>query len=52
VFEIPKEADFQEILAKQGAAALASSPEQFRALLVKDMSKWAKAVKAAGVKMN
>ena len=31
---------------------LASSPEQFRALLAKDIAKWAKAVKAAGIKMN
>ena len=52
VAEILKEADFQEILAKQGATPLASSPEQFRALLVKDIAKWDKAVKAAGIKMN
>ena len=47
-----KEADFQEILAKQGATPLASSPERFRASLVKDIAKWAKTVKAAGIKMN
>jgi tripartite-type tricarboxylate transporter receptor subunit TctC len=52
VAEILKETDFQETLAKQGASPLASSPEQFRALLVKDIAKWAKAVKAAGIKMN
>jgi tripartite-type tricarboxylate transporter receptor subunit TctC len=52
VAEILKEADFQEILAKQGATPLASSPDQFRALLVKDIAKWAKTVKAAGIKMN
>jgi tripartite-type tricarboxylate transporter receptor subunit TctC len=52
VAEILKEADFQEILAKQGATPLASSPEQFRAVLVKDIAKWDKAVKAAGIKMN
>ena len=52
VAEILKEPDFQEILAKQGATPLASSPEQFRALLVKDIAKWAKTVKAAGIKMN
>jgi tripartite-type tricarboxylate transporter receptor subunit TctC len=52
VAEILKEPDFQETLAKQGATPLASSPEQFRALLVKDIAKWAKTVKAAGIKMN
>jgi tripartite-type tricarboxylate transporter receptor subunit TctC len=52
VAEILREPDFQELLAKQGATPLASSPEQFRALLVKDIAKWAKAVKAAGIKMN
>lgn len=52
VAEILKEPDFQETLSKQGAAPLTSSPEQFRALLVKDIAKWAKTVKAAGIKMN
>jgi tripartite-type tricarboxylate transporter receptor subunit TctC len=52
VAEILREPDFQELLAKQGATPLASSPEQFRELLVKDIAKWAKAVKAAGIKMN
>ena len=52
VAEILKEPDFQEVLAKQGAAPLTSSPEQFRALLAKDIAKWAKTVKAAGIKMN
>lgn len=52
VAEILKEDDFKEVLAKQGATPLTSSPEQFRALLVKDIAKWEKAVKAAGIKMN
>lgn len=52
VADILKETDFQETLAKQGATPLTSSPDQFRALLVKDIAKWSKAVKAAGVKMN
>lgn len=52
VAEILKAADFQEVLAKQGATPLISSPEAFRALLAKDIGKWAKTVKAAGVKMN
>jgi tripartite-type tricarboxylate transporter receptor subunit TctC len=52
VAEILKEPDFQEVLAKQGATPLTRSPEEFRALLAKDIEKWAKTVKAAGVKMN
>lgn len=52
VAEILKSPDFQEVLAKQGAAPLTSSPEAFRALLAKDIGKWTKTVKAAGVKMN
>jgi tripartite-type tricarboxylate transporter receptor subunit TctC len=52
VAEILKAPDFQEVLAKQGATPLTSSPEAFRALLAKDIAKWAKTVKAAGVKMN
>jgi len=52
VAEILKEPDFQKVLAKQGATPLTSSPEAFRALLAKDIGKWAKTVKAAGIKMN
>jgi len=52
VAEILKTPDFQEVLAKQGATSLTSSPEEFGKLLKKDIEKWAKTVKAAGVKMN
>ena len=52
VAEILKTPDFQEVLAKQGGTSLASSPEEFGKLLRKDIDKWAKTVKAAGVKMN
>jgi tripartite-type tricarboxylate transporter receptor subunit TctC len=40
------------VLAKQGGTSLTSSPEEFGKLLKKDIEKWAKTVKAAGVKMN
>jgi tripartite-type tricarboxylate transporter receptor subunit TctC len=52
VAEILKTPDFQEVLAKQGGTSLTSSPEEFGNLLRKDIAKWAKTVKAAGVKMN
>jgi tripartite-type tricarboxylate transporter receptor subunit TctC len=52
IAEILKTPDFQEVLAKQGATSLTSSPEEFGKLLKKDIEKWAKTVKAAGVKMN
>lgn len=52
VAEILKTPDFQEVLAKQGATSLTSSPEEFGNLLRKDIEKWAKTVKAAGVRMN
>jgi len=52
VAEILKSPDLLEVLAKQGATPLTSSPEEFRNLLAKDIEKWAKTVKAAGVKMN
>jgi tripartite-type tricarboxylate transporter receptor subunit TctC len=52
VAEILKTPDFQDVLAKQGGTSLTSSPEEFGKLLKKDIEKWAKTVKAAGVKMN
>jgi tripartite-type tricarboxylate transporter receptor subunit TctC len=52
VAEILKTPDFQEVLARQGATSLTSSPEEFGNLLRKDIAKWARTVKAAGVKMN
>jgi tripartite-type tricarboxylate transporter receptor subunit TctC len=52
VAEILKTPEFQEVLAKQGATSITSSPEEFGKLLKKDIEKWARTVKAAGVKMN
>lgn len=52
VAEILKAPDVLELLAKQGGTPLVSSPEEFRNLLAKDIAKWAKTVKAAGVKAN
>ena len=47
-----KEPDTLEVLAKQGGTPLVSTPEDFRNLLTKDIEKWAKTIKAAGIKAN
>jgi len=50
--EILKAPDVLEVLAKQGGMPLVSSPVEFRNLLAKDIAKWAKTIKAAGIKVN
>lgn len=45
-----KTKELQEFFAAQGADILLSSPEQFKALLESDIAKWAKVIKAAGLK--
>lgn len=52
VTEILKTPDMVEVLAKQGATPLISSPEAFRDLLAKDIEKWRKVVKASGATVN
>ena len=52
IAEILKAPDILELLAKQGGTPLVSSPDEFRNLLAKDIDKWARTVKAAGVKAN
>ena len=50
--EILKAPDTMEVLARQGGTPFVSSPEQFRDLLAKDIEKWARTIKAAGIKAN
>jgi tripartite-type tricarboxylate transporter receptor subunit TctC len=50
--EILKTPEMVEILAKQGATPLITSPEAFRALLAQDIEKWRKVVKASGATIN
>lgn len=50
--EILKQPDTLEVLARQGGTPFVSSPEEFRNLLAKDIEKWAKTIKAAGIKAN
>jgi len=52
VAELLATPEIQEVLAKQGATPLVTSPDEFLALLNKDIAKWDRTVKAAGVKMN
>ena len=52
IADILKTADMEEVLAKQGATPLISSPEAFRDLLARDIEKWKKVVKASGATVN
>ena len=49
---ILKEPDTLDVLAKQGGTPLVTSPDEFRDMLARDIAKWAKTVKAAGIKPN
>lgn len=42
----------REMLTRAGADPLSSSPEEFRSIIAGDIGKWAKVVKAAGVKVE
>lgn len=44
--------DIKEFLFKQGLDAAPGSPEQFGAYMKSEMAKWAKVIKAAGIKVN
>jgi tripartite-type tricarboxylate transporter receptor subunit TctC len=46
------QADVKERLATMGAEGVGSSPEEFRAFVKAEISKWAKVVKAAGLKVE
>jgi tripartite-type tricarboxylate transporter receptor subunit TctC len=52
IADILKTPDMDEVLAKQGATPLISSPEAFRDLLARDIEKWKKVVKASGATIN
>ncbi|MBI4207064.1 MAG: tripartite tricarboxylate transporter substrate binding protein [Betaproteobacteria bacterium] len=44
--------DIKEFLFKQGLDAAPGTPEEFGAYMKSEMAKWAKVIKAAGIKMN
>ena len=43
-------ADVRERFLREGAEPIGSTPEAFSAFLVEDQAKWAKVIKAAGIK--
>jgi tripartite-type tricarboxylate transporter receptor subunit TctC len=52
IVDILRTPEMVEILAKQGATPLISTPEAFRDLLAQDIEKWRKVVKASGATVN
>jgi tripartite-type tricarboxylate transporter receptor subunit TctC len=52
IADILRTPEMEEVLAKQGATPLISSPEAFRDLLARDIEKWKKVVKASGATIN
>jgi tripartite-type tricarboxylate transporter receptor subunit TctC len=52
IAEILKTPEMVEVLAKQGATPLITSPDAFRNLLAQDIEKWRKVVKASGATIN
>jgi tripartite-type tricarboxylate transporter receptor subunit TctC len=52
IAEILKTPEMIEVLAKQGATPLITSPDAFRDLLAQDIEKWRKVVKASGATIN
>jgi tripartite-type tricarboxylate transporter receptor subunit TctC len=51
VAEVLETPELKDLLSQQGAAPLVMSPDAFRSLLEKDIGKWARIIKAAGIKM-
>jgi tripartite-type tricarboxylate transporter receptor subunit TctC len=47
-----QQADMKELLAKQGAEPVPGSVDQFTAFVRKELDKWAKVVKASGIKID
>jgi tripartite-type tricarboxylate transporter receptor subunit TctC len=47
-----KQPDTKERLATLGAEAVGNSPEEFRVFIKDEIVKWAKVVKAAGLKVE
>ena len=52
VVEILRSPDAKAALLKQGAEAVPTTPEEFGAFLKKEIAKWSKVIKEAGIKAN
>jgi tripartite-type tricarboxylate transporter receptor subunit TctC len=52
IADILKTPEMEQVLAKQGATPLISTPEAFRDLLAQDIEKWRKVVKTSGATIN
>ena len=52
IAELLKTPEMIEVLAKQGATPLITSPDAFRDLLAQDIEKWRKVVKASGATIH
>jgi tripartite-type tricarboxylate transporter receptor subunit TctC len=50
--EVLKTKEMQEFFKTQGAEAYITSPEEFHRILVSDVEKWAKVVKASGARID
>src|SRR5438270_142945 len=50
--KLAAEADVKEGFAKLGVIAVASTPEEFRAVIKQEMDKYAKLIKEANIKVN
>ena len=52
VAEIQRTREIQDFFKAQGAEALITSPEEFQKMLVSDVQKWAKVVKASNARID
>ena len=50
IVRIVRSPEVRDLFLKQGAEALATSPEEFTKIVQRDVAKWAKVVKASGAK--
>ena len=50
IVRIVTSAEVRELFLKQGAESYATSPEEFRKVVERDVAKWGKVVKASGAK--
>lgn len=52
ITQMLQDPDMREMLVRAGADPLSSSPEEFARIIAADIGKWAKVVKAAGIKVD